>query len=136
MDFIPNGVQPEVWASGDQDAGRRYLRLEPDDFLVSYIGTVGMAHGVGTVLEAAGRAKMEAPRVRFLVVGDGAERPELEREGVERGLDNVLFTESQRFNESRNARSTSAILSSGMMPAGLEVPAPGASNRPGSSDRI
>jgi glycosyltransferase involved in cell wall biosynthesis len=92
MDFIPNGVDPSVWASLDREAVRQRLELDPDDFLVSYIGTVGMAHGVGTVLDAAERARAEAPHVRFLVAGDGAQRPDLQRNAVERGLDNVLFT--------------------------------------------
>jgi glycosyltransferase involved in cell wall biosynthesis len=92
LHFIPNGVDPSAWVSGDREASRERLRLDPDNFLVSYIGTVGMAHGIGTVLEAAARAKGELPGARFLVAGDGAEREALEGKAFERGIDNLLFT--------------------------------------------
>jgi hypothetical protein len=59
-------------------------------FVAAYIGTLGMAHGLGTILEAAER--MRANRaVVFVLVGDGADRAALERQARERGLDNVIF---------------------------------------------
>jgi len=59
-------------------------------FVAAYIGTLGMAHGLGTILEAAER--MRANRdVAFVLVGDGADRAALERQARERGLDNVIF---------------------------------------------
>jgi len=62
-------------------------------FVASYIGTLGMAHGLGTILEAAKR--MRANRdVAFVLVGDGADRAALERQARERGLDNVIFAGS------------------------------------------
>lgn len=61
-----------------------------DTFVAGYIGTIGMAHGLGSVLEAAEKLR-DNPRIRFLLVGDGAERPVLEEAAEERGLDNVVF---------------------------------------------
>ena len=60
-------------------------------FVVGYIGTIGMAHGLGTILEAAALLRTDE-RIRFLVVGDGAERESLERLARQRGLSNVIFT--------------------------------------------
>jgi glycosyltransferase involved in cell wall biosynthesis len=51
-----------------------------------------MAHGLGTVLDAAPIAKREMPDVLFVVVGEGAERKELETRAQREGLDNVVFT--------------------------------------------
>ena len=78
--FTP-GPKPE-------DLVRRY-RLE-GKFIAAYVGTIGMAHGLGTVLDAA--EKMRAnERVVFVVVGDGAERTMLEDQARRRSLANVRF---------------------------------------------
>jgi len=62
-------------------------------FVAAYIGTLGMAHGLGTVLDAAERMKSN-PDIAFLLVGDGADRAALERQARERGLNNVIFAGS------------------------------------------
>lgn len=59
-------------------------------FVAAYIGTIGMAHGLGTVLEAAERMRAN-PSVAFVLVGDGAERAALQQQARHRGLDNVIF---------------------------------------------
>ena len=78
--FTP-GAKPD-------DLVRRY-RLE-GKFVAAYIGTVGLAHGLGTVLDAAERMRADE-RIAYLVVGDGAERKRLEDQGRRRGLTNVIF---------------------------------------------
>jgi glycosyltransferase involved in cell wall biosynthesis len=62
-------------------------------FVVGYIGTIGMAHGLGTLLECAEILRADE-RVRFLVVGDGAEREFLEHELTRRGLSSVVYAGS------------------------------------------
>ncbi|MCQ2394780.1 MAG: glycosyltransferase family 4 protein [Kiritimatiellae bacterium] len=62
-------------------------------FVVSYIGTVGMACGLEVVLDAAEKLKDE--NVVFAIVGDGAHRATLEAEAKRRGLGNVVFTGRQ-----------------------------------------
>ena len=61
-------------------------------FVVTYCGTIGMAHGLEVVLRA-GRLLMERDRrdVVFLLVGDGARRRELRDAAARSGLDNVIF---------------------------------------------
>lgn len=62
-------------------------------FICSYIGTIGMACGLKTVLNAADKLKKQGDdTICFLLVGDGAVREELEKEAKERKLDNVVFT--------------------------------------------
>ena len=63
-------------------------------FVVGYVGTHGMAHALGNVLEAAERLR-DMPEVRFLLVGGGAERDFLIAEAARRALDNVLFIPPQ-----------------------------------------
>ena len=82
-------------------------------FVVSYIGTVGMACGLEVVLEAAEvlnridridvgtENNPENPvnpvrkEIVFVIVGDGAHRANLEAEAKKRGLANVVFTGRQ-----------------------------------------
>jgi len=59
-------------------------------FVVGYVGTHGMAHALGNVLDAADRLRGE-PDIRFLLVGAGAERDALIADATRRGLDNVVF---------------------------------------------
>lgn len=89
--YVPNGIEPEAWEGAERaEAWRERLGAGPEDVAVTYVGTVGMAHGLGMVLDAAERLRDE-PRIRFAVVGEGAERERLQREARVRGLESVKF---------------------------------------------
>ena len=90
--YVPNGVQPEAWDDGNRASTRAELGLGPDDVLVSYVGTVGMAHGLGTVLDAVRLLRDRYPSVRLLVVGDGAALPAIRDRVRAESLDNVTLT--------------------------------------------
>ena len=89
--FVPNGIDAAFWRTGDRDRGRALLHLQPGEIAAAYVGTVGMAHGLGTVLDAAKALKGDA-RIKFFIAGDGAEREPLERQAAADGIDNVTFT--------------------------------------------
>lgn len=59
-------------------------------FVVGYVGTHGMAHGLINVVNTAELLKDE-PNIRFLLVGAGAERDMLIAEAEKRGLSNIRF---------------------------------------------
>ncbi|MEK9680025.1 MAG: glycosyltransferase family 4 protein [Rhodospirillaceae bacterium] len=63
-------------------------------FVIGYLGTHGMAHGLINVLDAAEKLADE-PDVLFLFVGAGAEREMLKTEAAKRNLTNMQFRESQ-----------------------------------------
>jgi glycosyltransferase involved in cell wall biosynthesis len=58
-------------------------------FTVGYVGNLGIAQGLGIVLDAADR--LRDADVRFLVVGDGPLSQQLRHERSRRGLDSVEF---------------------------------------------
>jgi glycosyltransferase involved in cell wall biosynthesis len=58
---------------------------------VLYCGTVGLAQGVGTLVEAARRLEQEGDQVEVVIAGDGAERAQLEQRASELGLERVRF---------------------------------------------
>jgi glycosyltransferase involved in cell wall biosynthesis len=62
--------------------------------VAGYVGTHGMAHALHNVLDAAERVKAD-DRIRFLLVGAGAERDALISTAKQRGLSNVVFAPMQ-----------------------------------------
>lgn len=90
--YVPNGIDIGFWTAASRERGRASFGIGDRTLLVSYVGTVGMAHDVGTILRAAALLKRERSDMRFLIVGDGAELQALrDRAGAEQ-LDNVTFT--------------------------------------------
>jgi glycosyltransferase involved in cell wall biosynthesis len=57
-------------------------------FLAAYIGTLGLAHGLGSLLDAAERLR-DDPQIVWLLIGDGADRDRLASEIERRQLANV-----------------------------------------------
>jgi len=96
ISIVMNGIDTEVFRPSEPDRPLiRLLGLE-NKFVCSYIGTVGMASGLETVLRAAAKLKRLGHNdIRFMIVGDGAMRLELEAQSREMGLDNVTFTGRQ-----------------------------------------
>jgi len=91
IDVVTNGVDAAQFSPerATFDA-RAALGVPHDAVLAGYIGTVGMAHGLKTVLEAAALTQSRRDVV-FLILGEGAERAALEAEARSRGLDNLKF---------------------------------------------
>jgi glycosyltransferase involved in cell wall biosynthesis len=87
---VPNGVVPHAFTPGLKPADlERQLGLE-GKFVAAYVGTIGMAHGLGTILDAAERLKARED-IAFVMVGTGAEHAKLDAEARARGLGNVRF---------------------------------------------
>jgi glycosyltransferase involved in cell wall biosynthesis len=92
LHFVPNGIIPESWSGQDRGSARLEVGAADDTVLVSYVGTTGMAHGLGTVLDAASCLLTSAPNVQLLIVGDGAELETLRALAASRQLTNLRFT--------------------------------------------
>jgi colanic acid biosynthesis glycosyl transferase WcaI len=80
---VPHGVDPARFPL-DSDA-------RPVPGRVVYCGTIGMGHAVGTLIEAARMLEERDGRYEFLIVGDGAERAELDARARQWGLRSVTF---------------------------------------------
>jgi len=65
-----------------------------EKFVISYVGTHGMAHGLETVLLAA-EILRPYDNILFLLIGDGAERESLLNKRDKAGLENVLMLPQQ-----------------------------------------
>ena len=87
---VPNGVDLEAYQPGPRPVElARRLGVE-GKFVAAYVGTVGLAHGIGTLLDAA-RALRQRGDIAFVVVGTGAQQAQLAATARSEGLSNVIF---------------------------------------------
>ena len=91
---VMNGVDLTRYGPRDPDTDLAREWNVEGKFLVGYIGTHGMAHGLMNVLDAA-EVLRDEPRICFLLVGDGAERKNLVQAARERDLRNVVLIPAQ-----------------------------------------
>jgi colanic acid biosynthesis glycosyl transferase WcaI len=99
ISVIENGVEtqlfaPEPFSSETVTSLRRELRAE-GKFVVSYIGTMGMAHGLETIIAAAVQLQDRNPEIVFVMLGEGAEKQSIVALARERGLNNLRFVDQQ-----------------------------------------
>ncbi len=88
--IVRNGVDLSRYEPCPRDAALAARWGTSDKFTIGYVGTHGMAHGLANVLDAAERLRRRDD-IRFLLVGDGAERAMLLDQKKRRNLDNVLM---------------------------------------------
>jgi putative colanic acid biosynthesis glycosyltransferase WcaI len=79
----------DLSAGASAAAIRAELKLD-DRFVVLHIGNMGVKQGLGVVLDAAERTRDDYGIV-YVLVGDGAARPQLEAAARARALPNVRF---------------------------------------------
>jgi len=95
ISVVQNGVETELFSPRNADPSLRSQLGVEGKFLVSYIGTIGMAHGLDTLIEAAARLRATAPQVEFMLVGEGADRERICALANSRGLTNLHFAGPQ-----------------------------------------
>lgn len=93
---VTNGVDTSRFRPQHRDEALAAQLGLQGKFIAGYIGTHGLAHGLETLLEAARRLQ-DNPNggdVRFLMLGDGANKAKLIEQARTMGLDNVVFVDS------------------------------------------
>jgi len=100
ISVIENGVETDLFHHKRSEADKIRTSLGAHDrFLVSYIGTMGMAHGLETILESAQTLQTTAPNVLFLLIGEGSDKDRIKCQAAGRGLKNVIFLDEQPREE-------------------------------------
>ncbi|MCX7177134.1 MAG: glycosyltransferase family 4 protein [Proteobacteria bacterium] len=93
IEVVPNGADLEAYRPGERSGKLAEKFACEGKFVAAYVGTIGLAHGLGTLLDAAEQLR-ERGDIAFVIVGAGAEEKTLMAEVVRRGLDNVHFAGS------------------------------------------
>lgn len=69
--------------------------IKSNQFIVSYIGTIGMAHGIDTLVRAAEKAR----DIIFLIIGEGAEKEKIIELCKNKRLDNLKVINSLNWQQ-------------------------------------
>lgn len=87
--YVPNGIDREMIPDPEPPPS-------DDIFRVMFVGIHGMVYGLSTIIEAAAILKKDpaANNIRFVLVGDGPEKPGLIKQAEEAGLENIEFRDS------------------------------------------
>jgi glycosyltransferase involved in cell wall biosynthesis len=95
ISVVENGVETDVFRPDPATSEvRKQLNLE-GRFLICYIGTMGNAHGLKTLIAAAEELQATLPSAMFLLIGEGAEKEQIVQLAAARGLTNIRFLDQQ-----------------------------------------
>ena len=95
ISVVENGVESSRFAPEAAEAELKERLGLKDKFVAAYIGTMGMAHGLDTLLEAASKLQKSDPDISFLLVGEGADKERVQAIVRERQLSNITFVGQQ-----------------------------------------
>jgi colanic acid biosynthesis glycosyl transferase WcaI len=91
--MIRTAVDIEQFQSSDNPLPPSIREHIEGKFVVSYIGTMGNAHGLETVVESARILEHEYPRrFAFIIAGTGAEEQEIRDLAIEKNVTSLLCT--------------------------------------------
>uniref|UniRef100_UPI0026184D42 glycosyltransferase family 4 protein n=1 Tax=Polynucleobacter sp. TaxID=2029855 RepID=UPI0026184D42 len=98
IDVITNGVDLSLFKPCSKNqALLKQLGLE-NKFVAGYIGTIGMAHGLETLVEAAeiiqNTQNPESDNIKILILGDGARKEALKQLAKDKNLENLIFIDT------------------------------------------
>jgi glycosyltransferase involved in cell wall biosynthesis len=95
ISVVENGVETDLFnPQSPSDEAKQQIGGD-GKFIVSYIGTMGMAHGLDTVINAAAALKTARPDILFALIGEGADKARLMQLAERRQLNNICFLDQQ-----------------------------------------
>jgi glycosyltransferase involved in cell wall biosynthesis len=96
--YVPNAWTPAVSAPLDRAAARDALGLSPDAFVVGWVGRLGREKGPDILLAALAQLRMPW---QASVIGDGPDRPALERQARAHGIEDRIHWHGVRDRADR-----------------------------------
>lgn len=99
--IIPNWVDSEKVYPIDRKDNVLFSRygLEPDKFYICYSGNIGHSQNMRMLLNTAKELKTDLPDVRFVLIGDGAAREEVDAFIKDEVIDNVIMLPFQPYED-------------------------------------
>ncbi len=91
IDLVPSGIDLEKFNNvGDNGYLDAELGLNPDSIVIGNVAALAPHKSQSDFVRAADLVRREIPNARFLIVGEGELRPELERLIAEKGLADIV----------------------------------------------
>lgn len=90
VDVIPNGVELDDYFRSDEPAPIAGMSNDAD-FIVGYLGTFGRGQGLASVVRTAAELEKTHPEIKFILAGDGPDKPAVEAEVAASGARNVIL---------------------------------------------
>lgn len=93
VSVLPSGTDPERFHPDDEKraATRKELGLRDDDVVLLNVSALEERKGTWRVIEALPQIRARRPNVRYLVFGEGAQKPVLRKRVRELGLDRAVI---------------------------------------------
>lgn len=95
ISIVPNGVETKMFAPRPADRALLQSLGAENKFVASFIGTIGLAHGLETLVSAAEAFQQTEPGILFVVVGEGADRERVCKVAETKQLKNIRFVQQQ-----------------------------------------
>lgn len=93
IEVIFNGANIDLFKTMDSNNCKEELGLEKKLRYIGFIGNLAPWQGVEQIIKIAPNVLKRIPEVRFVIVGDGLLRSELEKSAAELGIsDKIIFT--------------------------------------------
>jgi glycosyltransferase involved in cell wall biosynthesis len=90
---IPTGIDVEAFRDGDGQGCRQTYEIPSDSFVVGHVGRLASEKNLLFLIDSVTRFLNEHSKARFLVVGDGPQREEIEQHVSSKKIaDRVIFT--------------------------------------------
>jgi colanic acid biosynthesis glycosyl transferase WcaI len=90
VDVIPNGVDLDNYYRSDEPAPIDAMTGD-GDFIVGYLGTFGRGQGLASIVRTAAELGKTQPDMKFILAGDGPDKPAVEAEIATTGAQNVVL---------------------------------------------
>ncbi|MGY0217556.1 glycosyltransferase family 4 protein [Endozoicomonadaceae bacterium StTr2] len=95
--WIPNGIKINKRFEKISNSAVQ-KKIPKDKFIVGYIGTIGLANAIDTLLGAA-QNLVKHDGIHFVVVGDGNSKKNLEFQANEKRINNITFIDAVPKND-------------------------------------
>ena len=95
ISVVLNGVDERLFAPDAEHAQIDHEFGLSDRLVISYIGTIGNAHGTQTLIRSAEEVASTNPEAMFVIMGEGAEKGRIRDMIAAKGLSNIKLLEAQ-----------------------------------------
>jgi glycosyltransferase involved in cell wall biosynthesis len=92
IEFVSNGTVPELFQNpAPNSVVRSKLGLKSDEYLVAYLGNVGICQGLQHLVACAQMLQERDETIRFLIMGDGPVKTQIMAEADQHAIRNMIF---------------------------------------------